>query len=347
MRLRTSIAIILVGACCAGLAACTAGPRQGPDVTVTPPSVGKPPPPDSVQEALSRMAFSPYAALGQSNNDGLAPNESGNALSTACMSIAGYPDGGGNVPFGVNAGPASLGFSQPWGAWGYLGLADAEQYGFLVAAGSALSSLGIDVSKPLTPIDSLSKGEQDAVDKCATITGDFTNTVGNGPLAGIQTLANDIYNDVRQDASVKTATKAWSACMAKNGYDYPDPSTAYRDEMQNIFQLPAGNGGGAVKVIVGGNSVPTAQEKAQIAMAVTDADCTQSTDLSGIYFAVEASYEQQIVSANQQALASAVQQYRADYQKEVNKLPGLLKTTKAKPFQGIPRPVQVKVSTNP
>jgi hypothetical protein len=67
-------------------------------------------------------------------------------------------------------------------------------------------------------------------------------------------------------------------------------------------------------------------------MAVTDANCTQSTDLAGIYFAVEASYEQQIVSANQQALALAVQQFRADYRKEVSELPKLLSTTKAQPF---------------
>ena len=69
---------------------------------------------------------------------------------------------------------------------------------------------------------------------------------------------------------------------------------------------------------------------------VTDADCTDSTDLAGIYFAVQASYEQQIVNANQQALSTAVQQYRAAYAKEVNKLPGLLKTASAQPFPGAP-----------
>ena len=47
-------------------------------------------------------------------------------------------------------------------------------------------------------------------------------------------------------------------------------------------------------------------DQAQIAVAVTDANCTQSTDLAGIYFAVQASYEQQLVNANQQALAAAV-----------------------------------------
>ncbi len=47
-------------------------------------------------------------------------------------------------------------------------------------------------------------------------------------------------------------------------------------------------------------------ERSQIAVAVTDAGCTQSADLSGIYFAVQASYERQLVTANQQALSDAV-----------------------------------------
>ena len=65
---------------------------------------------------------------------------------------------------------------------------------------------------------------------------------------------------------------------------------------------------------------------------VTDANCTQSTDLAGIYFAVQASYEQQIVNANQQALNSAVQQYKAAYARELKKLPALLKTARASAF---------------
>lgn len=64
-------------------------------------------------------------------------------------------------------------------------------------------------------------------------------------------------------------------------------------------------------------------------MAVTDSNCTQSSDLAGIYFAVQASYEQQLVNANQQALNAAVEEFRADYQKELSELPKLLGTAKA------------------
>jgi hypothetical protein len=335
MRIRSGIGVLLTGVCCAGLAACTAAASSGPDVTVTDPGVGRPAPPDSVQSALSRMAFTPYAALGLSNNDGLAPGQSTNELSNACLSAAGYPGSTGLAPFGVRISAAGLAFSQGWGSWGYLGLAAAEQWGFLQPPGSALSSLGINVpSSPPSNPATLPAAEQTAIGKCATIIENFTNTVNNGPLAGIQTLTNDIYSDVLRNGQVKSATRAWSACMARQGYRYSDPQTASKDEMQSLFR---GVQGGKAEAI-GGRSVSTTQNQAQIAMAVSDADCTQSTDLAGIYFAVQASYEQQIVNANQQALTASVHAFRADYRKVVNDLPQLLRTARAQPFN---QPVRV------
>jgi hypothetical protein len=335
MRTRNGLCLLIC--CCAGLAACTAAGPKGPNTTVTTPSVGRPPAPQSAQAALSREAFTPYAALGQSNNDGLAPNESQFALADACMAAAGYPNSAnsGNIPISISLDPASLSFSQPWGQWGYLGIAEAEQYGFRVPPGSALSSLGIDVPPPSANPPSLSGAEQTAFGKCATIVQDFANAAQNGPLAGIQTLSNDIYNDVLKDAAVKSATQAWSACMAKNGYSFPQPQGVFRQEFQNMY--------GGTHFITPGETVSAAANQAQIAAAVTDADCSQSTDLPGIYFAVQASYEQQLVNANQQALSAAVQRYRAMYAKEVSKLPTLLKTAKATPF-GKPRRVAPRPS---
>ena len=325
MRLRTGLLIC----CCAGLAACTASAPKGPDVAVSTPSVGRPAPPTSVQAALSRMAFTPYAALGQSDNDGLAPNESSYALAQACLNTAGYP-GAGNVPFAVSLGPANLSFGQPWGAWGYLGTAPAQQYGFRAPAGSALSTLGIDANPAANPAD-LPQAEQTAIGKCATIGQDFTDAISKGPLAGILTLSNDIANDVLKDAAVKKATRQWTACMARNGYTYQQPQNVFFDQIQKMF--------GGKRQINPGDTVSTAANQAQIAAAVTDATCTQSADLAGIYFAVQASYEQQIVNTNQQALNSAVQQYKAAYARELKKLPSLLKTAKANAFPRI-RPTQ-------
>ena len=229
----------------------------------------------------------------------------------------------GAAPFSISFGPASLAFSQPWGPWGYLGAGEAEQYGFLVPPGSALSALGIDF-QPSNPAD-LPQAEQNAAGKCGTIVQDFVDAMQKGALAGIATLTNDIANDVLKDAAVRRATQAWSACMAKNGYSYRQPQDVFFQEMQDIY--------GGHRSINISDPVSAAARQAQIAAAVTDANCTQSADLAGIYFAVQASYEQQLVNANQQALTSAVRRYRTAYQKELDKLPALLRTAKAIPFR--------------
>ena len=322
MRLGTGLLIC----CCMGLAARSASAPKGPDVAVSTPSVGRPQPPASAQAALSRMAFTPYAALGQSNNDGLAPNESSYALTQACLTAAGYP-GAGNVPFAVSLGPANLSFAQPWGSWGYLGTAAAQQYGFRAPADSALSNLGINANPAAPDPADLPEPERTAIGKCTTIGQDFTETIGKGPLAGILTLSNDIASDVQKDAAVKKATRQWGACMVQNGYNYSQPHDVFFDQILKMF--------GGSKQFNAGATVSAAANQAQIAAAVTDATCTESADLAGIYFAVQASYEQQIVNANQVALTSAVQQYKAAYAKELKKLPSLLKTAKATAFPRI------------
>lgn len=327
MRTRTGLCLL---ACCAALAACTADPHKGPNANVTTPHVGKPAPPASVQAALSSEPFTPYASLGLANNDGLAPNESSFTLGGACMTAAGYPNvSDTDVPFGIHlGGPVSLSFSQPWGEWGYLGATEAQQYGFQVTPGSALTQLGVNGSPPTSP-PNYPQAEQSAVNKCSTIEQNFSNAVQNGPLAGIQALSTDISNDVLHDPAVKSATQAWTACMAKNGFTFHNPQDVFFTEMQNMYN--GGKAGGGIHISPGQQVSPSAQ-RAQLAAAVTDSGCTLSTDLAGIYFAVQASYEQQLVNANQQALSAAVKAYRAAYQKELSKLSALLRTTKAVPF---------------
>jgi hypothetical protein len=315
MRARTALCL-LVG-CCAALAACTANAPKGPNTTVSTPAVGRPSPPASAQAALSGEALTSYDALGISNNDGLAPGESGFNLTAACMTAAGYPSAGySSVVRHIHVGGlVGLAFTLPWGAWGYLGAADAQQYGFQIPPGSIQSALGIDLQP--TNQASLPAAEQAAVGKCATIVQDFANAVEAGPLAGVGTLGGDISTDVQQDPAVKAATRAWSACMAKNGYSVGQ-SPAMFGQQQQVLRNAA--------------PVSASAQQAQLAAAVADAGCTQSSDLAGIYFAVQASYEQQLVTANQQALGAAVSAYRAAYKKELTKLPALLRTAKAQPF---------------
>jgi hypothetical protein len=282
---------------------------------VTTPGVGRPQPPASAQAALSGEAFTPYAALGMSSNDGLAPGESQYTLAGPCMSAAGYSGvttSDGIVPVSISIG-GDLPFAQPWGGWGYLGAADAQQYGFRVPPGSALTALGLGGGLAGSP-PSVPAAEQTAGYKCGTIIQDFANATQDGALAGIATLGNDISNDVQHDPAVKAATRAWSACMAKNGYTFDQPQAVWGQELRAMY----GNG-----PINPGTTVSASAQQAQLAAAVTDANCTQSSDLAGIYFAVQASYEQQLVNANA---------------KELAKLPALLRTTKAQPFARRPAP---------
>jgi hypothetical protein len=304
-RIRTGLC--LLACCCAALAACTAAPREGPDATVSTPSIGRPPPPASAQAAVSAEAFTPYAGLGVSSNDGLALGQSTDALAGECMTAEGYPGvsvAGTIVPIQTGGGLVDLSFPEPWGGWGYLGAADAQQYGFQFGP-----------NPPAIPA-----AEQAAAGKCGTIVQDFSNALAPRALAGIFILGKDINTDVQQDAAVHAAIRAWSACMAKNGYSFRQPQDVPYQEQQAMYPVYPVNPSAPVS--------PSAQ-KAQLAAAVTDASCTQSSDLAGIYFAVQASYEQQLVTANQQALNAAVRQFKANYAKELSKLPALLRTTSA------------------
>ncbi len=149
--------------------------------------------------------------------------------------------------------------------------------------GSALRQLGIDFSAAAPDPGTLPQAEQTAMDKCSTVAGDFGNAVQNGALAGIAALASDIYDDVLRDPAVRNATQAWIACMAKNGYSFRQPDAVFRQEIQAMF--------GGNHFTDAAATVSAAACRAQIAAAVTDAGCTDSTDLAGIYFAGQASYD--------------------------------------------------------
>jgi hypothetical protein len=326
--MRTRIRLCLLICCCAALGACAAAPK-GPDVTVTTPAVRRPPAPASVAAAMASEVFTPYAGLGAATGDGLAPGDTYAALHTACMSDAGYGQYAGSTPYPA-ATSQGLGFAEyPFGWFGYLGTAEAAQDGF-TAPPSQLpddQTPGSQGPGPANPLAGLPAGAQAAAGKCFNIVMDFNNTQLATSMAVIMTLNNDIGNDEVQDPNINAAMKAWSACMAKNGYSTSNANTlAHQEQVILGLRPPPGQPAGGPVTLP---SPTAAQLKAQIATAVADANCTQSSDLAGITFAVQANYEQQYVSANQQALNAAVRKYKANYAKELSKLPALLQTASA------------------
>jgi hypothetical protein len=324
VRIRTGLGALIC--CCVGLTACTAAPHQGPVATVTKPAIGHPAAPASAQAAMSSEAFTPYAGLGASTDDGLAPGDTYAALHTACMNDAGYGQYASSTPWSVREN-RGLAFAQPFGPWGYLGTALAAQAGFNLSAGGDGQSPG--QLGPPQPSPSLPTAAQAAAGKCLNIVMDFNNAQFARSMAGVETMNDDISTDVVQDPDLKQAQKAWSACMARNGYTTPDPDNLALQELVALG-LRGGPGGPSPSPSAG-------QNQAQIATAVADANCTDSTDLAGIYFAIQASYEQQFVSANQQQLNAEVRQYKAAFAAELRKLPALLRTASATPqFPGGP-----------
>ena len=323
MHIRTSLGVLIC--CCAALAACTAGPPKGLDATVTTPAVGRPPAPASEGAALGSEAFTPYADLGAAANDGLAPGDTYANLHTACMEDAGYGQYAASAPFNVRAN-RGIGFPQPYGPWGYIGLALAEQYGFNPPDNAGPEEGG----PPSATAASMPAGAQAAAGKCINVVQDFNNAQFATSTAGIETMNDDISDDVINDPDLTKAQHAWTSCMARNGYDGVQANTIWRQYVIGLL------GPGTVP---GSSPSPTsAQNKAQIAAAVTDAGCTLSTDLGGIYFAIQASYEKQFVTANQQALNAAVREFKANYARELRKLPALLRTTSATPNLLGPKP---------
>jgi hypothetical protein len=219
MRIRTGWGLLI---CCVALAACTAKAPKGPAATVTTPAVGRPPAPASVAAAMSSESFTAYAALGASDNDGLAPGDTYDALHTACMNDAGYGQYAADAPYPARTN-RGLGFPQPYGPWGYVGTALAAEQGFLADAGPTPGP-----GTPGSPFSSLPTAAQAAAGKCFNILENFNNAQFAHSMAIVETLNNYISTDVIQDGEFKRATRGWSACMAKNGFSSPDPSSFWQ-----------------------------------------------------------------------------------------------------------------------
>jgi hypothetical protein len=330
MRIRTGWCLLICGA---ALTACTANAPKGPAATVTTPAVGRPPAPASVAAAMASEAFTPYAALGAADNDGLAPGDTYDALHTACMEDAGYGQYASEALYPVRAN-RGLGFPQAYGPWGYVGTALAAEQGFMAenGPGPAGGSPGTGGPAPgpgSGPLTNVPAAAQAAAGKCFNILENFNNATLARYLAIVETLNNYIGADVINDGEFKAATKAWSACMAKQGFHSSDANTFSQQAQVTLGLRPPP--GPATQNPTPPGTPTAAQDKAQIAMAVADANCTLTSDLSGIYFAVQASYEKQFVSASQEALNAGVREYKAAFAHALKTLPALLQTTSATP----------------
>ncbi|MFF2951538.1 hypothetical protein ACFVVU_09410 [Kitasatospora sp. NPDC057965] len=88
----------------------------------------------------------------------------------------------------------------------------------------------------------------------------------------------------REDPRVKAVFQDWSRCMAERGYSYATPGDALKDPRWAATDRP------------------TTQE---ITTATADVECKERVNVVGVWFTVEAAYEQELIRLRQSELTAA------------------------------------------
>lgn len=159
--------------------------------------------------------------------------------------------------------------------WGFYDPSAASRTGYSRAAGD-VGALSSGVPAGVTP---------DEFAKCSlSVHGSFPLGDGGGAFsARYPSALPDGGPPVPSgDSRVEAVVEAWSSCMSKRGFDYPDPVSAEFDPRW---------GAGASDV-----------SAEQIATATADMDCKAETNLVGIELAVQSAYDQEYIDSHREAL---------------------------------------------
>ena len=112
-----------------------------------------------------------------------------------------------------------------------------------------------------------------------------------GPLLDpVIQLAAQAMTWTRTDPRILAVDRAWSACMARHGYQYGSPTQAEQRRW------------------------PNPPDKAEIAAAVADVSCKTRTDLPNTWLAVEAAYQQAAIGQNMTTLAALQTRFQRQLQ---------------------------------
>jgi hypothetical protein len=133
-----------------------------------------------------------------------------------------------------------IGLPQPsFGLWGYIGLSLAEQYGFNESslAEQYDANASSTTPPPGSSATSVPSGAQAAAGKCLNIVQAFSNAQSATSTAVIETMNGDISNDVITDRDLTKAQQAWTACMARNGYNAVQPGTIWQQYFLDGFAV--------------------------------------------------------------------------------------------------------------
>ncbi|MER6349598.1 hypothetical protein ACWC10_17840 [Streptomyces sp. NPDC001595] len=267
----TSVMAIAAGLLTTG---CSAGlADSAAQVAPTPPAIAAAPTaPATGYDGLTGL---PLSAYGTSEQDDVLLYRTNEALVTRCMKNL----GSGGHPGQKRTRTAARTREDreaihPAGAWGYIGSATAKRIGFHVA---------VPLPATKSPVGQALKDYNACWDEADE---QLPSLVGTKGWKLTQDLFGQSLQQAATDSRVGAARARWSACMGSEGHPADAPEQV-ADGPWNTEK-------------------PTAKE---IAAATADESCTRSSGLAAVYFAVLAGYQQQLISANADALT--------DYRKQV------------------------------
>jgi hypothetical protein len=121
------------------------------------------------------------------------------------------------------------------------------------------------------------------------VAGELYRAGGNGFAGGepVLTLAFQALQWTQTDSRIRAADRLWSRCMARRGFSYPSPAAA------------------------AGHHWPKSPSTAEIATASADVSCKMQANLPNTWLAVEAAYQQALITANLATLSQLQARFRA------------------------------------
>ncbi|HUN37497.1 MAG TPA: hypothetical protein VMU95_36335 [Trebonia sp.] len=292
--------LVVAVATVAGLTGCAAGGAASPSPSVTPPSIPASPTPVPADATLSEVHL-PLDAYQLDPQDTATVLNAINTLTATCMrakgfayaasavtsqSVADTPSGGG---YGLDNAQqaAEYGYSSAKTVSRMTALEQGKQPGQQGSGHSDAYWIALDGSVPGAGAPGFTTSG--CYNSAANQIMQYTEAASSHlDLSLPGDLVDEAQADAAKDSRVTHVTAAWSACMADQGFHYPTPAAAAQAHWPPI---------------------PSSTEKNT---AVADVACKQRTNLPGVWQAVQAGYEQELISANLPALTAVAQHLTGD-----------------------------------
>jgi hypothetical protein len=206
----------------------------------------------------------------------------------------GVPDSG--PPARLPEWDSAMGLIRPASAaFGYMG--DPALKSDAGVDGDASVGVSVDLA-----------GGQEYVDALMGCLGTVSEELSGGQVGDEKTpwtVKRDAEADAAASPAFTAAVTAWSACMARQGYDYDGPVEAQLDEAWAWSECPEGEGEGAGGEACANPTRPALAE-AEIATARADVACKAEVDMVAVYRAELWRAQESRIEANRPALAAAL-----------------------------------------